>query len=180
MSFTRSERVFDTLPNICSLSSRAVSIPNNLASVSDRFGYGVPRAFAFVTREGASAPELLVFDHPDTSTQVPKGRIDPGEPPSQAAIRELEEESGLLLEAPVHLKTVTRRFTPPESSDVVNETWHLFRFEAPDGLPETWVHHAVDEDMEYAYRWVPIDPDLPGRLHPYFSDLAQYVWSALA
>ena len=143
--------------------------------MSDKFGYGVPRAFAFVTRDVAAGPQLLVFDHPDSSTQIPKGRIDSGESPSAAAIRELMEESGLALEEPTHLKTMTRQFTPPESSDVISETWHLFHFAAPDGLPETWVHHAEDEEMDYAYRWLSIDSELQSALHPYFSDLAQYL-----
>ena len=151
---------------------------NNLANVSDSFGYGVPRAFAFVIREEALVPQLLVFDHPDGTTQIPKGRIDPGESPAVAAMRELEEESGLRLDSPSHLKTVTRQFVRPDTSEVVDETWHLFHFPAPPGVLEYWTHHAVDEEMDYAYRWLPIDSDLPSRLHDYFSDLAAYLEAA--
>lgn len=67
--------------------------------MSDRFvGFGEPRAFACVIREGAGGCELLVFDHTDAGTQLPKGRIDPGESAEAAATRELAEESGLELE----------------------------------------------------------------------------------
>lgn len=40
---------------------------------------------------------LLVFDRFRGAWELPGGRIDPGETPLQAAVRELHEESGLLL-----------------------------------------------------------------------------------
>ncbi|MGC5013668.1 NUDIX hydrolase [Streptosporangium sp. DT93] len=42
---------------------------------------------------------LLVFDRFRGEWELPGGRIDPGETPLQAAVRELHEESGLLLPA---------------------------------------------------------------------------------
>lgn len=44
---------------------------------------------------------LLVFDRFRRQWELPGGRIDPGETPLQAAVRELHEESGL------HLPTLT-------------------------------------------------------------------------
>jgi 8-oxo-dGTP pyrophosphatase MutT (NUDIX family) len=57
---------------------------------------------------------LLVFDRFRRQWELPGGRIDPGETPLQAAVRELQEESGL------HLPSLTlagyarfRLTTPP-------------------------------------------------------------------
>ena len=48
---------------------------------------------AFVTRdEGA---ELLLFQHPYSGVQFPAGTVEEGEPPLEAVLRELSEETGL-------------------------------------------------------------------------------------
>jgi len=56
------------------------------------------RVLAYVTRERHGRLELLVFehrDHPGAGTQVPAGRIDPGESLEEGLLRELHEEAGL-------------------------------------------------------------------------------------
>ena len=56
------------------------------------------RVVAYVTRERDGVKELLVFDHrdhPKAGTQVPAGRIDPGESLEECLHRELDEEAGL-------------------------------------------------------------------------------------
>ncbi len=56
------------------------------------------RVLAYVTRERDGRIELLVFDQrddPDAGTQVPAGRLDPGESLEQGLLRELHEEAGL-------------------------------------------------------------------------------------
>ena len=53
---------------------------------------------AYVTRERDGVKELLVFDHrddPSAGTQVPAGRLDPGETLEQCLLRELDEEAGI-------------------------------------------------------------------------------------
>ena len=54
----------------------------------------VGRACAAVVREGLFGPEILMVRHRHFWT-LPGGGIDPGEVPSAAAVRELEEETGL-------------------------------------------------------------------------------------
>jgi 8-oxo-dGTP pyrophosphatase MutT (NUDIX family) len=50
---------------------------------------------AFVTREGQTGPELLLFQHPYAGVQIPAGTVEPGEAPEAAALREVSEETGL-------------------------------------------------------------------------------------
>ena len=53
-----------------------------------------------VTRPGPSGPEVLVFEHVEipAGVQVPAGTVEPGEDVRLAAIRELAEESGIVVD----------------------------------------------------------------------------------
>ena len=131
------------------------------------------KAVAAVVRGGGT--ELLAFAHPHAGVQLPKGTVEPDETPAEGVLRELEEESGLRLEAePRFVGTWTRvldgRFGESATHD--EHVWHLFVIEAPAGLPATWTHRAsgsAEEDgLVFAYTWLPVDAALPGRLHPVF------------
>jgi 8-oxo-dGTP pyrophosphatase MutT (NUDIX family) len=50
---------------------------------------------AFITRPGASGPELLLFRHPTAGIQIPSGTVEEGETPQEAGLREAREETGL-------------------------------------------------------------------------------------
>ncbi|MDY7101835.1 MAG: NUDIX domain-containing protein [Actinomycetota bacterium] len=50
---------------------------------------------ALITRRSARGIELCVFDHPRSGTQLPSGTLEPGEDPSDGALREAFEETGL-------------------------------------------------------------------------------------
>ncbi len=152
---------------------------NSLPIVSDRFeGYGVPRAFALVIRRAIESVQVLVFDHPDGTVQFPKGRIDPEESTRHAASRELEEESGLHLDPAQHLGTLIHRFSHPADGSAVSEEWHCWLFEAT-GLPDEWVHYAIEEDQYLRYRWVSID-DCVETIHPHLTQVAQHLLETMA
>lgn len=51
-----------------------------------------------VTRKGKDSPEVLVFEHDHSGVQIPAGSVEPGEDITLAAIRELEEEAGLVVD----------------------------------------------------------------------------------
>ena len=84
-------------------------------------------------------PELLVFDHrdhPDAGTQVPAGGVEPGEAASAAAVREVLEETGVVLvDEPELLGT-------HEHADGLGRPARstFFRVTAPPGLADAWEH----------------------------------------
>lgn len=50
---------------------------------------------AFVVREVAGEPQLLLFQHPTAGIQIPAGTVEADEQPAAAALREAQEETGL-------------------------------------------------------------------------------------
>lgn len=91
--------------------------------------------------------QLLVF-YRRGSWDLPKGKIDPGETPEQAAVREVQEETGL--------QHVT--LGPP-----AGVTWHTYTQKGERILKKTWWYHMsttdtqvvpqTEEDIE-EIRWV--------------------------
>ncbi|MBS8225546.1 NUDIX domain-containing protein [Vannielia litorea] len=139
----------------------------------------IPKALAAVLRGPAIARELLIFRHPLTGDQLPKGTIEPGEGPATAAIRELQEESGLSLAAPTAIGTWHR---PWEEGYTAPQLWHLFTFEAPPGLPDTWDHMAEGSPAEagliFSYRWAPLTPALADAMRPLFAPVVRLILQA--
>jgi len=116
------------------------------------------RVLAYVTRERNGRMELLVFDapsHPRLGTQVPAGRVDPGETLEQCLYRELDEEAGITEGRIVRvLGTWTKRYE--------NHAYEV-RHDGPE-LPDGWDHvvHGDGDDagLIFRYRWEPVRPDL--------------------
>jgi 8-oxo-dGTP pyrophosphatase MutT (NUDIX family) len=112
------------------------------------------RVVVYVERDDA----LLVFDHcdhPEVGTQVPAGGIESGESMIEAAIREVQEETGVrithdltLLGTHQHLDGLGR----PALS-------HFFRTDAPKSSPMAWQHVVVgnggDAGMVFECRFDP-------------------------
>ncbi len=99
----------------------------------------IQKSVALVVREFDQHFELLVFDHPNAGTQVVKGTVERGESPEQAVIRELEEESGLVVDHPGKF-VGTWDYTAPGILGEEHHTWHLFWIAAPSGHESTWDH----------------------------------------
>ena len=119
------------------------------------------RVVAYVTRERDGRRELLVFDHrdhPDAGTQVPAGRLEPGEDLEAGLLRELAEEAGLA-DARIVLKFAT--FGPGELPHGRAYTNHAYELESP-GARDEWDHTVLgdgdDAGLVFRYRWVPLDP----------------------
>ncbi len=76
--------------------------------------------------------ELLVFFRRDF-WDLPKGKIDAGETPEQAAVREVQEETGL--------KNVIL-------GDFIDHTWHTYRQKKERILKKTWWFKMQTTDTE--------------------------------
>ena len=67
-------------------------------------------AGAVVVKWCPAGPRLLVILDRFGRWALPKGHVDPGESPREAAIREVREETGVRAEAGAHLGTTQYRF----------------------------------------------------------------------
>lgn len=121
------------------------------------------RAAAFLTdpRE-----RLLVFDHVDVDagTQVPAGGIDAAESAEEAALRELEEESGLRSAAVVRKlgeswSRVRPGLVPAGLEERVQHAVHLALPHAPDRERWEWAERSGSDAVEhrFALRWLTLD-----------------------
>jgi 8-oxo-dGTP pyrophosphatase MutT (NUDIX family) len=86
----------------------------------------------------SSMRQILAFEHPTEGLQLVKGTIEPGEDPRAAALRELEEESGIR-------SVAIARDLGTWSSGHDDHVWSLQLCTYQPALPETWIHHCADD-----------------------------------
>lgn len=128
------------------------------------------------------------IDNPEDAWQMPQGGIDPGEPPRQAAFRELGEETGiapadveLLRESSVWLPYDLPRSLVPKlwggRFRGQTQLWFALRFLGSEDavdirteVPEfrNWAWMAHDELLD---RIVPFKRDIYARVYAEFRDL---------
>ncbi len=108
------------------------------------------KAVPIVLRGSGNSIELLVFEHPVAGVQLIKGTIEQGESATEAALRELTEESGVV-------GTRVLRSLGAWSSNFHGQVWHLEVVEAIPGLPETWTHFTKDGGgLLFRFFWHPL------------------------
>ncbi len=120
------------------------------------------RVLAYVTRERDGVLELLVFDHrdhPEAGTQVPAGRLDPGESLEDCLRRELHEETGL------DAVRIVRELDWPAGFLAESEyEHHAFEVGLVRGAPDRWEHvvHGDGDDagLVFQLRFEPVREDL--------------------
>ena len=95
--------------------------------------------------QDASMRQILAFEHPRKGVQLVKGFIEPGESVRAAALRELEEESGIG-------DTGVLQDLGTFDSGHAGHVWSLQLCAFPPKLPESWTHHCA-EDGGYDFRF---------------------------
>lgn len=123
-------------------------------------GDHVRKSFAYAVRENRDGAELLAFrslEEPE-GFEVPKGAAEFGESFADAARRELQEESGLVVGEGIELGT----------------TWYLdeeqrfllFSLEksVTNQFPHTVTGHGGDRGLVYEFEFLPVDERLASRL----------------
>lgn len=86
----------------------------------------------------ASMRQILAFEHPREGVQLVKGGIEPGETVRAAALRELQEESGIV-------ETGIAADLGTWDSGHRGHVWSLQLCPFPRRLPETWTHYCADD-----------------------------------
>ena len=110
----------------------------------------------------ASMQQILAFEHPRSGVQLVKGFIEPGESPRAAALRELQEESG------IDNTGVVQDLGAFESGHR-GHVWSLQLCTFPHKLPETWTHHcANDGGYDFRFFWHDVNQDPGDNWRPHY------------
>jgi 8-oxo-dGTP pyrophosphatase MutT (NUDIX family) len=96
-------------------------------------------------------------DTGERSVCLPKGLLDPGESPEQAALREVAEETGLRARILERLPEVRYRYVSPADGALVAKRVQFFAMAWEAGEP-----HPVDGEMDCVF-WCPLE-GAPARL----------------
>ncbi len=122
-----------------------------------------PKAVPVVLRTTHERLEVLLFEHPLAGSQLVKGTVEPGESVSEASVRELAEESGL-----VGARCVGDLGTWEQGPS--GQIWHLREMLVEQELPETWSHFTTDGGGHtFKFFWHQLDAPAPPTCHPVFA-----------
>ena len=103
-----------------------------------------------VYRPSDTGPFVLLIRDPDNNWGLPKGHIEGGETPEQAAVREVEEETGLSrLDVVAQLPTIDWYFR--DRGKLVHKFCHFFLLESPEGEPAPQLDEGITECA-----WMPL------------------------
>src|SRR5215472_11631901 len=120
----------------------------------------IPTKACPVVFRDSTASRILVFRHPSAGIQLVKGTIEPGESPSDAALRELHEEAGIAD------ATVCRDLGLWDAG-FDGQVWSLQLCATLTALPECWSHHCPDDGgMELYFFWHDLHADPSEEWHP--------------
>ena len=128
-----------------------------------------PKAVPVVLRNKNERTEVLLFEHPLAGIQLVKGTVEPGESVSEAAARELSEESGLLVAGSI-LDLGTWEQCPN------GQVWHFREVPVKQDLPETWSHFTKDGGGQtFRFHWHPLYAPAPPSCHPVYAAALEFL-----
>jgi 8-oxo-dGTP pyrophosphatase MutT (NUDIX family) len=148
----------------------------------------VLKACPCVLRLTEARVQVLVFEHPLAGWQIPKGTVEEGEAPDEAALRELYEESGIADARIIGNLGVIERITgggPDEAGPPERHLWHLYHMETTGEIEsrEGWTHDArgseAEEGLRFSYFWFDIHGEL-SRFHPFWEQVFAWIRGYLA
>ena len=82
------------------------------------------------------------------TTEIPAGKLEPGEDPRECALREFEEETGLAAGTLDYVTSIT------PAAGFCDEVLHIY---VATDLTEASGEHTADDDEFIDVRWVPLD-----------------------
>ena len=118
------------------------------------------KVIAYIFRMRNNQKELLVFSHkdfPEAGVQVVGGSIEKGETFGTALVREILEESGLIIQETDLKKIGLTEYHRKDRLEINHR--HYFEMMSQD-LPEKWTHKVVsdgaDNGLLFDFFWLPI------------------------
>jgi 8-oxo-dGTP pyrophosphatase MutT (NUDIX family) len=118
-------------------------------------------------------PKLLLFRHPLAGTQLVKGTIEHGETPAQAALRELEEESGIS-------DAVIECDLGCWDAGHLNQVWSFHLCRTNRALPERWTHQTLDDHGHlFEFFWASLEQLPYADCHPVFQRALVFLCESL-
>ena len=140
------------------------------------------KALAAVVRSGAGAADVLVFRHPFAGMQLPKGTVEPGETLEAATLRELPEESGLILNTTPEHVGVWERIVgggPEEDGPLEINRWSVSILWVDQALRDRWHHLAAgspaEDGLTFEFSWLTLDENFSSSVHPLFTHVADMI-----
>lgn len=126
-----------------------------------------------VLRRAGERVEILAFEHPLAGLQLVKGTIEPGEDIETAALRELEEESGIV-------NASVSRALGVWPSGHQRQVWAFVACVPAQPLPDGWTHDAPDDGgRTFRFFWHPLEePADPERWHVVFREAIAFIRNA--
>lgn len=103
-----------------------------------------------VVRRDRHGTRVLVLHHRDHDEwRLPKGKLKRGESAAQAAVREVQEETGLALEAGRYLGVTHYFYSNPHGSGCISKFVFYFEMDAGEG------HVTLEERTFDDAEWLP-------------------------
>ena len=103
-----------------------------------------------VYRDAGNGPQVLLIKDPYNNWGLPKGHIEDGETPEQAALREVEEETGLRVDMVAQLPTIDWYFR--DRGKLVHKFCHFFLVTSHEGDAVPQLDEGITE-----CQWLPLD-----------------------